>query len=439
MTDETPVRTDPDTSPDISPDTDTGSGIATDQDTGTNPDTPDIEGGRDADDKPANGSGSAVDGSQDGDAAVGPVCPECGTLAVAGDRFCEDCGTDLLVTSAGTPEPAAVPAPRACFSCGADEIDADGYCTSCGFSQPAVRDRVELDLPGAAGVSDRGLRHHRNEDAMALRVAASPDGGGPPEQVVVVVCDGVSTSDRPDDAAKAAADSAADVLLAAARSGDDVEDATRDAVAAAVTAVTDLTAGVGSDNAPACTYVSAVVTAEEITVGWVGDSRAYWLADGGAEPVSACLTADDSWAERMVASGRLTTAEAFADPRSHALVAWIGADAGDVEPHVRTVRPAGPGAVLVCSDGLWNYLWDAEKLAAVAMPRAMHAPFAVAAELTGLALDRGGHDNITVVLVPFPHHGDGTTTGAAHRASTEGGDDQARHETAHVSTRSTES
>ncbi|HEX9339466.1 MAG TPA: serine/threonine protein phosphatase, partial [Pseudonocardiaceae bacterium] len=186
-----------------------------------------------------------------------------------------------------------------------------------------------------------------------------------------------------------------------ARAGDDRTEATRTAVAAAIAAVTELNGHSGIGNAPACTYVSAVVSGSEVTVGWVGDSRAYWLAPDD----STCLTVDDSWAERMVASGALTAAEAFADPRSHALVSWIGADAGEVEPHVRTVRPDGPGVVLVCSDGLWNYLWEADELAAAALPAAIDAPFRVATELTALALDRGGHDNITVVLVPFGHPG----------------------------------
>jgi serine/threonine protein phosphatase PrpC len=330
---------------------------------------------------------------------AGPACPDCGTDTVAGDRFCEECGADLLLVTAGMPDDAAERPAKACVACGATEIDEDGYCTRCGFSQPEMRDRVELDLTVAAGVSDRGLRHHRNEDAMALRVATDPDGTGTPEHIVVVVCDGVSTSDRPDMASKAAADTAADVLLTAARAGDDIAEATRVAVAGAVAAVTELNGIDGTGNAPACTYVSAVVTGTEITVGWVGDSRAYWLAD--ADPT--CLTVDDSWAERMVASGQLSAADAFADPRSHALVAWIGADAGEVEPHVRTVRPDRPGAVLVCSDGLWNYLWEADELAAAALPTALANPFQVATELTAVALERGGHDNITVVVVPFPH------------------------------------
>jgi serine/threonine protein phosphatase PrpC len=336
---------------------------------------------------------------------AGRACPDCGADIAAGDRFCENCGSDLLLVTAGTPATASAPRPRGCVACGGTDIDQDGFCARCGFAQPAVRDRVELDLAGVAGVSDKGLRHHRNEDSMALRVTSDPAGSARHEHVVAVVCDGVSTSDRPDDASKAAADAAADVLLAAARAGTDIEDATRDAVAAGLAAVVELTETGGGVNAPACTYVSAVVACDEVTVGWVGDSRAYWLAAGGdVENESACLTVDDSWAQRMVDTGQLTERAAFADPRSHALIAWLGADADSVSPHVRTIRPAGPGVVLVCSDGLWNYLPDADELAAAALPKAMTAPFAVAEELTATAIDLGGHDNITVVVVPFPHH-----------------------------------
>jgi PPM family protein phosphatase len=59
----------------------------------------------------------------------------------------------------------------------------------------------------------------------------------------------------------------------------------------------------------------------------------------------------------------------------------------------------------VCSDGLWNYVSDAADLADIALPRGMAEPFAVATELTALAIDRGGHDNVTVVVVPFPDQG----------------------------------
>jgi PPM family protein phosphatase len=64
---------------------------------------------------------------------------------------------------------------------------------------------------------------------------------------------------------------------------------------------------------------------------------------------------------------------------------------------------AGPGALLLCTDGLWNYLPGPDELAAAALgPLARSGPTAAAAALTELALQAGGRDNITIVLVPLP-------------------------------------
>jgi serine/threonine protein phosphatase PrpC len=88
---------------------------------------------------------------------------------------------------------------------------------------------------------------------------------------------------------------------------------------------------------------------------------------------------------------------------AHALSSWIGADAGDVRPHVMTLEPVGPGAVVLCSDGLWNYLPEADDLAAkLSTHPGQVRPLAAAADLTELAIELGGHDNVTVVVVPVP-------------------------------------
>src|SRR5437763_16871162 len=79
------------------------------------------------------------------------------------------------------------------------------------ITNPSSRDHAEVDLGPAAGVSDRGLRHHRNEDAMAQAAEQAPDGPA----VVAVVCDGVSSSARPDEAYLVAAQAALPVLVAA--------------------------------------------------------------------------------------------------------------------------------------------------------------------------------------------------------------------------------
>ena len=64
-------------------------------------------------------------------------------------------------------------------------------------------------------------------------------------------------------------------------------------------------------------------------------------------------------------------------------------------------RP-GRGVLLLCSDGLWNYRPEAAELAAMAMPAALTRPLDAAADLAKFALDSGGLDNITVVIIPFP-------------------------------------
>lgn len=285
-----------------------------------------------------------------------------------------------------------------CVGCGAQRIDADGYCEACGRAQPRPRDHQERALAGVTGVSDRGHRHHRNEDAFAVAATSRP-GGAP--AVVAVVCDGVSSATRPDEASQAAADIASEALLESLESGADPAPAMHAAIMAAAKRVEDL-ASEGppepSRNSPACTIVSAVAVGPEVTIGWVGDSRGYWFPDerSGAER----LTLDDSWAARMVEAGLMAEAEAYADPRAHAITGWLGADAVEVEPHILVFTPPGPGIVLICTDGLWNYWEAAADLATVVPADARTRPLEAAQELVRLACERGGHDNITVAVLP---------------------------------------
>jgi serine/threonine protein phosphatase PrpC len=323
------------------------------------------------------------------------TCPSCGESAGAGDSFCESCGAELAPPKASTSAPGYQPE---CPVCSVDPsappgaITADGYCESCGRKVPTGRDHCELDLGPLAGISDRGYRHSRNEDAMALAAARTP--GGP--VAIAVVCDGVSSAPRPDEASLAAAQAAVRVLLTSARCGDDPAEASVVAVRSAYRALT----GLGSPGqAPSATFASAVVDGDAVTVCWLGDSRVYWLApDGGAKR----LTEDDSLAQEMVATGLVAEAEAMASPQAHVITRWLGADLAEPRPHVTRFEPPGAGAVLVCSDGLWNYLPEAADMAGLALPAALTDPLGAASALVKFALDAGGADNITVVLAPFP-------------------------------------
>jgi serine/threonine protein phosphatase PrpC len=227
---------------------------------------------------------------------------------------------------------------------------------------------------------------------MGLAAADVP--GGP--VAIAVVCDGVSTSPRPDDASLAAAQASVRALLTSLRHGEDPADASLAAVYSAHHALTLI----GSPGeAPSATYVSAVIGSDAVTVCWLGDSRAYWLSSGSE---ATRLSTDDSLAEELVARGEMGEAEALASPQAHVITRWLGADLAEPGPHVVRFEPPGPGVVLVCSDGLWNYRPEAAGLAQLALPAAFTDPLGAAAELVKFALDAGGMDNITVVLVPFP-------------------------------------
>lgn len=332
-----------------------------------------------------------------GPGELGSTCPSCGEPVGATDSFCEACGTELAPAVVSTASPGYTPE---CPVCSVDPsvppgaISLEGYCESCGRKVPSGRDHAELDLGLLAGVTDRGLRHTRNEDAMALATATTPAG----QVAIAVVCDGVSSSPRPDEASLAAAQAAVRVLLTSARRGDDPAESSLTAVRSAHKALTTLSS---PGQAPSATYVSAVVSPEAVIVCWLGDSRAYWLP-AGRDGTAARLTIDDSVAEQLVARGALREAEAMASPQAHVITSWLGADLSEPEPHLSRFEPVGRGVVLVCSDGLWNYRPAAAGLAELALPAALRDPLGTAASLVKFALDAGGVDNITVVLIPFP-------------------------------------
>ncbi|MFJ4911782.1 MULTISPECIES: PP2C family serine/threonine-protein phosphatase [unclassified Streptomyces] len=395
--------------------------------------------------------------SQNDQEAALSRCPGCQEPLEPGDLFCGACGYDLsavpepprdhptiamgtAVAAPAEPGPAAAasasgdfelaapgaaaggaaPDPRAvaeptptppagtkvCVACRAGRVDLDGYCENCGHAQPRERDHMEQELGSVAAVTDRGLRHHRNEDSFAISTTALPDGT---PAVVAIVCDGVSSASRPDEASAAATTAANESLLESLPRGTHPQQAMHEAIVAAAESVNRLAqepGGTGErdphrqQNAPACTLVGAVMANGLLIVGWVGDSRVYWVPEDRSSP-PARLTEDDSWAAQMVAAGLMNEAEAYADERAHAITGWLGADSYELEPHTASFKPDRPGTAVICTDGLWNYAESAAEMSAALPPDAHERPLHGAQVLVGHALDGGGHDNVTVALLPF--------------------------------------
>jgi serine/threonine protein phosphatase PrpC len=313
------------------------------------------------------------------------INPDCGEPVRKGDRFCEVCGQELLPTVA-VPENAATP--ERAETNGAAPAGPRVEDLSRGVRRD--RDHVEMWYPAVAGVSDRGLQRGRNEDALAIRWLDEHDAA------VLVVCDGVSTSHQAHVAAQVAADTALDSLVASVEIHEtDLEKAMRDAVVRAQGAVATIPYGGGQKDPPSSTLVAAVIRSHCVTVGWVGDSRAYLVCESGAWQLSR----DDTWVADQVALGLLSEAEAAGDPNGHVLTRWLGEDWRDGQAaSVFSFQVEEAGHLVLCSDGLWNYLPAAADLGAAIAELDDSSPLNLAAHLTELAKRAGGHDNITVAV-----------------------------------------
>ncbi len=332
-------------------------------------------------------------------------CPECGADAADNARFCESCGACLTPNAA--PDAPAQTDDRCRCGAGPDETDALSYCLACGIKRtrptPArtalPRDHVETALVlGFAAVSDRGLRHANNQDDVALAVE---DLGGA-AAYVLVVCDGVSSAQEADIASALASIAARDTLRSALHA--DAPVSISDMIQAIQEAhSTARTIPYRRDHEtlgpPGTTLVAAVVHQRTITVGWAGDSRAYWIGPDGAR----LLTHDHSWVNETVDAGEMSLEEASRSKQAHAITRCLGALNGDdpLEPSAATFPlPADGGLLLLCSDGLWNYADSSEELESLVggVPPGADA-LALCRRLVEFALAEGGHDNVTAAVL----------------------------------------
>ena len=363
-------------------------------------------------------------------------CASCETPFELGDGYCEVCGVSLanaqtvtrtttqtiaqtiaqtVVKAVGDSNPASSPTTNQtpCTNCGSLDIDPDGFCNQCGHRNPTARDHQEVVFDANfAAISDRGIRHSRNEDAFTID--RLPDGTH-----VLVVCDGVSSSTDPGSASSLASQTACQSIVQDLNQGILPEVALKNAIARASTAVTDLGKKLKAKGEPPSTTIVCAIalppTSDNVTVhlAWVGDSRAYWLSDAASEG-SMALTQDHSWMNEVVAAGEMTLPEAEASPNAHAITRWLGADSynddgpSHDEPSFAKHIVTQPGQLMVCSDGLWNYAPEVSELQNLMHGALMHQSptdrdtIYQIKHCLNFALKCGGQDNITIAVLNIP-------------------------------------
>jgi protein phosphatase len=138
------------------------------------------------------------------------------------------------------------------------------------------------------------------------------------------------------------------------------------------------------------TMVCLAISDDQFQVAHVGDSRAYLVSGDSIQQ----LTTDHSWVGEQVAIGKMTEDEAAKHPFRGAITRCLGCQP-TVDPDVQPAQSLEPAMSLVlCSDGLTNHVLDDEIRSIVVSRPASDAVM----ELVRLANERGGIDNITVVI-----------------------------------------
>jgi len=143
---------------------------------------------------------------------------------------------------------------------------------------------------------------------------------------------------------------------------------------------------------PGSTVVAILLHPGGTEVGHVGDSRAYLVHEGRISRI----TRDHSIVQELVDHGLLTLDQASRHPDANRITRALGM-APEVEAELRPepVPHVAGDTLLLCSDGLCDMVEDPEILSIVQRETADRA----ASALVDLANERGGHDNITVVVL----------------------------------------
>ena len=238
-----------------------------------------------------------------------------------------------------------------------------------------------------AGLTDPGRVRNKNEDSIAQI----------PEAGLVVVADGMGGHQAGEVASKLAVDVITRHILgtlaeASAGNGAFESKMIGDALQLANRAIYELArqqpeyAGMGS------TVVVTVFHGGKLWVGHVGDSRLYRFRDGLLEQV----TLDHSVVQELVSRGLVTAEEARLSVNKNLVTRALGVDAA-VVPDVGEQALNDEDIYLLCSDGLNDVLADGDiEMMLIEYGRNLEA---AARRMVDIANERGGPDNISVILV----------------------------------------
>lgn len=243
-----------------------------------------------------------------------------------------------------------------------------------------------------------GMQRDHNEDTLFAISSVIADGNGEKPFCLAIVADGMGGHRNGEIASSVSARAAAKVILNKVFGhfldiqenpmSESIQEIIEDAVSEAQKTVVRYAPGGGT------TLTIALILGEQVTVGHVGDSRAYFVyPDGRLHKI----TKDHSLVQRMVDLEEITEAEAFVHPQKNVLLKAVG-QPEPYRPDIQTLKIPHGGKLFLCSDGLWSVVSELEIFRIFA---SSNEPIIICNKLVEAANEAGGPDNISVILVDF--------------------------------------
>ncbi len=169
-----------------------------------------------------------------------------------------------------------------------------------------------------------------------------------------------------------------------------VEESLKSAVQQANGLIYDAARAIPERSGMGTTFTGLIIRGEEAFIAQVGDSRCYRVRDGKISQI----TEDHSWVSEQVRLGGMTRQDAEMSPFRNVITRCLGT-APSVDVDIFSLDLKSGDVFLLCSDGLSGDVNEDE------MRQAMlkYSPSEAAMELIEKALERGGRDNITVLIL----------------------------------------
>ncbi|HLS20708.1 MAG TPA: Stp1/IreP family PP2C-type Ser/Thr phosphatase [Bacillota bacterium] len=243
-------------------------------------------------------------------------------------------------------------------------------------------------------LTDRGLIRTHNEDAGGIFYNKSG-------QLLAVIADGMGGHKAGDIASQLAVSLMQEKWLKEKEttSPEQTEKWLTDTIAALNVTIYERSLEHENFNSMGTTIVSAIVTDDYVTVAHIGDSRCYIYNENGFTQV----TEDHSLVNELMRSGQISKADAKNHPRKNIVLKALGTEKEELAD-VQTMSWEKNNKLLLCSDGLTDKVMDDELAKLIAQDEQVDT---IGQQMIDLANDRGGEDNISLVIVNYPFSDEG--------------------------------